>query len=146
MTFAPHDHLLSLVVAERGADWAPWAQRLEQGTPGVVVVRQERDEPLSALASRVRARLEDLEAQGREITRGVIVGGGRRDPGTLAARHAVIKTLLAPMVSHGRGTLILDGRGPDRFSMAALATTVRSLVRGAGVQVVATTDPVARVA
>lgn len=146
MSFPLDDNPISLVVAERGADWRPWAERFEAGTPGVVVVEQRPGEDLSRLASRVRDRLGQLEGAGREVTRAVIVGSGGRDASTLAARHSTIKAITAPMVAVGRGTLILDSQGPDRLTMAALAATVESMVRGSGVKIVATSDAVANVA
>ncbi len=146
MSFPLHESPLSLVVAECGADWRMWAERFEAGTPGVVVVAQQAGEDLTHLATRVRQQLQDLEREGQEVTRAVIVGSGNRDARTLAARHSTIKAIVAPMVAVGRGTLILDSHGPDRFSMEALATTVASMVRGSGVKVVATSDAVANVA
>ncbi len=146
MSFPLHDSPLSLVVAERGADWPRWAERFEAGTPNVVVVAQKDNEDLSGLSHRVRERLAELSAEDQEVTRAVIVGGGARDSAAMAARHSTIKAIVAPMVALGRGTLILDASGPDRFCMAALASTVASMVRGTGVKVVATSDTIADVA
>lgn len=136
---------VSLVVAERGARWLAWSDRFQAATPEVVLVVQEEGESAESLASRVRERMTELADNHLEVSRAVIIGSGT-GTGSLAARNSAIKAIVAPMVELGRGTLILDGPGRDRFSMAALADTVDSMVRGSGVKVVATSDAVANVA
>jgi len=125
----------SLVVAEQGGNWASWVERFQKDTPDVVVVLQDPDEAVDAFAMRVRARVASLQSAGDIVDRAVIVGGGRRDSGAMSARSLVIRAIAAAMVPQGRGNLVLDGQGTDRFAMTALATTVASQVRGTGVSV-----------
>lgn len=136
---------VSLVVAERGARWLAWSDRFQAATPEVVLVLQEEGESAESLAARVRDRMSELASNELEVSRAVIIGSGR-GTGSLSARNSAIKAIVAPMVELGRGTLILDGPGRDRFSMAALADTVGTMVKGSGVKVVATSDSVAAVA
>ena len=136
---------VSLVVAEHGARWLAWSERFQAATPEVVLVIQEDGETAESLAGRVRERIAELAGNELEVSRAVIVGSGE-GTASLAARNSAIKAIVAPMVELGRGTLILDGPGRDRFSMAALADTVGTMVRGSGVKVVATSDSVAHVA
>lgn len=142
LTLSPN---VSLVVAERGARWLAWSERFGAATPEVVVVIQEEGESAESLAGRVRDRMVELADNKLEVSRAVIIGSGQ-GTASLSGRNSAIKAIVAPMVELGRGTLILDGPGRDRFTMAALADTVGTMVRGSGVKVVATSDSVANVA
>lgn len=141
---------LSLVVAERDGEWESnwggWVERFSTGTPDVVVVLQHPGESDEELAQRVRAKVDELDAAGRQIARAVIVGAGRPASETLSARSSAIKAIVAPMVEQGHGTLLLDGEGSDRFQMMALAETVAQMVRNTGVTVRSTDEAAARVA
>lgn len=136
---------VSLVVAERGSPWESWVDRFSTGTPDVVVVLQEHGEGPDQLASRVRAQVASFEGRGATLARAVIVAG-EADASTLAARALAVKTIVAPMVALGEGTLILDGNQADRFGMRALADTVSMQLAGSGVTVRATVDSFAHVA
>ncbi|HJK91598.1 MAG TPA: hypothetical protein RMH85_14070 [Polyangiaceae bacterium LLY-WYZ-15_(1-7)] len=137
---------VSLVVAERGSDWEAWVERFSTGTPDVRVVVQDPEEPVERLAQRVRAQVLELEESGEELARAVIVGAGKTNDSTLSARSLAIRSIVAPMVEQGHGTLLLDGQGAGRFGMMALASTVGGMVRGTGVTVTATGGVVADVA
>lgn len=126
---------VSMVVAERDSDWSRWVERFRFHTPDVVVVTQRPGEKVAAFATRVRARVAELEDQGSQVDRAVIVGGGRTDRDALAARSLAIRALASAMAHQGGGDLLLDDRGADRYSMHALAFTVAELVRGTGVTV-----------
>jgi len=125
----------SIVVAEHGSRWAPWAERFRMDGPDVVVILQRRGESSAKLPLRVRGRPAELGREGRPPARAVVVGGGRTDADALSARSLTIRSIAAEMANNGGGTLMLDDAGADRFSMAALAATVAELTRGSGVVV-----------
>jgi len=125
----------AMIIAERGAPWAPWAERFRALGPDVVVVLQHVGEPIADLAARVRARLVELEAAGQAPQRAVLVGGGRVDRDALSARSLTLRAVASSMARTGGGSVVLDDAGADRYSMAALAATVSMLVRGTGVTV-----------
>jgi len=130
-----HQDRTAIVVAEHGSAWRGWVDRFRVGTPDVVVIRQHDDEGLLDLALRVRTEMQALTESGVDIARAVVAGGDRVDPEAISARALAIKALVAPMVSEGEGTLILDGVGSGATGMAALATTVAAQVNGTGVLV-----------
>ena len=144
----------AVIVCERGADWAPWVERFRRDCDDVVVVSQRGRESSSQLVARVRDTLAELDAvDGRTVKAallggGVLVGGGVLGAETLGARSSIIRALVSRVAAGGGGTLYLGahGGGGDGTSMAALAATVRELVRGAGVVVCHTIAPLPEVA
>ena len=142
MKTANDNSAVSIVVAERGANWSLWVEQF-QTSGSVVLVVQRADETIHQLAQRVGERVRDLKAP---IAEAVIVGGGRVDDGVMTARSLAIRSLVAPMVEQRSGRLSLDGSGRDRFSMMALASTVASQVRGTGVRVAPTSRALPHVA
>lgn len=126
---------ISLIVAERGGDWVSWADRLQGRGHTVELVLQEKGESIGDFAHRVRGKLDSLEITDNSPEVAVLVGGGRNDGTALAARSLALRAISAKMISANRGTLLLEGRGADRFPMMALASTVAAQVRGTGVRV-----------
>ncbi|RLB54522.1 MAG: hypothetical protein DRJ42_08800 [Deltaproteobacteria bacterium] len=136
----------SLIIAERKSAWASWVERFRADAPNVVVVLQERDEKINHFAVRVRDKLNELVAENRAPEWAVLVGGGRVDRDALEARSLELRAIATEMAKSGGGRVLLEDAGPDRFSMAALATTVQMMVRGTSVTVAHTTGPVTRAA
>ena len=128
---------ISIIVAERGAAWKTWADRLSQGGAEKVLAIQREGETPNEFASRVRGRVARLNALGLGVERGVIVGGRGRGQAVVSSRANVIKTLVAAIAAEGRGEVALDGHEEDRITMQALADSVEELVRGTGVRVTA---------
>jgi hypothetical protein len=129
---------VSMIVAERGTDWTPWAEWLRLRTPDVLVVVQRQNETLGDLAIRVRARIDEAAAQCVSVESAVMVGGGEgRHDDVLASRSLAIRAIAASMVQAGGGRIWLDGglspRG--RFAMASLAEIVNEQLRLTGVSV-----------
>lgn len=127
---------VSLIAAEKGAEWAPWVERFRTRAPDVAVVLQQVGEKLPEFAARIRARMGELEAEGVTVVQAVLASGGRTDPEALLARSVAIRAMAAAMARCGGGDVMLDDAGHDRYSMAALAATVTPLVSGTGVRVV----------
>ncbi len=134
---------VSLIAAEMGGYWAPWAERLGAGTPDVVQVVQQAGEKLSQFALRIRTRVAELGRQGIAVDQAVLVGGGRTDADALSARSLAIRAVAAEMARQGGGIVLLDDSGADRYSMAGLAATVAPLVYGTGVRIEHTSTPAA---
>ena len=133
---------ISVVVAERGSDWASYATTTRANEPAVVVIEQDKAETATQLARRVRTYVDALESQGKFLENAVLVGGAGTDSDVLAARSLAIRAIVSPMVRHGRGTVLLHGSGRDRHTMKGLATTVSEMIRGSGVDVLPVTEHV----
>ncbi len=128
-------HPTSMIIAERGSAWAAWVERLQREGANVVVLQQDSGETAARFALRVRARVADLASNGAAPSRAVLVGGGRSDRDMVAARSLAIRAIAQEMGRHGGGHVLLEDAGNDRFSMAALASTVQMLLGGTGVHV-----------
>jgi hypothetical protein len=135
----------SLIVAERSSDWAPWVDRFRADAPDVVVLLQEKGEKTNNFAMRVREKVRELASEDRTPEWAVLVGGGRTDQVALEARSLKLRAIATEMAKTGGGRVLLADAGPDRFSMAALASAVQMAVRGTSVTV-AHTDRVNRAA
>jgi hypothetical protein len=128
---------VSMIVAERGTDWTPWAEWLRTRMPDVVVVVQRQGESVGELAMRVRARIDDADAQGQVIESAVMVGGTDGSDDVLASRSLALRAMASSMVRAGGGKIWLDG-GPSsrgRWAMASLAEIVNEQLRLTGVTV-----------
>jgi hypothetical protein len=138
----------ALVIAERGSDSLAWFERFSEQSAEVVLVQQQKNESAADFATRVRTRVEEIDAAGQSLTRAVIAGAGRMDKAVLQARSLVIRAVVGPMVRAGGGEVVLDSTGPDRFSMQGLAMSVAEMLRGTGVALVPSNEgfPLAAVA
>jgi len=135
----------SLIIAERSSDWAAWVERFRADAPDVVVMVEEKGEKTKDFAVRVRDKVKELVADGRAPEWAVLVGGGRIDKVALESRSLTLRAIATEMAKSGGGRVLLEDAGPDRFSMAALASAVQMMVRGTSVTV-AHTDRVNRAA
>src|SRR5690349_5879813 len=111
---------VSVIVAERGTDWTPWAEWLRTGTLDVIVVVQRTGESVGELAMRVRARIDEANDAQRIVDRAVLVGGSTDGDDVLTSRSLALRAIASSMVRAGGGRIWLDGghspRG--RWSMA----------------------------
>ena len=135
----------SLIIAERSSEWTPWVDRFKADAPDVVVLLEEKGEKTKDFALRVRDKINELVAADRAPAWAVLVGGGRTDRSALEGRHLTLRAIATEMAKNGGGRVLLEDAGPDRFTMAALATAVQMAVRGTSVTV-AHTDRVSRAA
>jgi hypothetical protein len=128
---------VSMIVAERGTDWTPWAEWLRARMPDVVVVVQRQAESVGELAMRVRARIDDADAQGQVIESAVMVGGTEGNDDVLASRSLALRAMASSMVRAGGGKIWLDGGATSRgrWAMASLAEIVNEQLRLTGVTV-----------
>ncbi|MEM9194265.1 MAG: hypothetical protein AAGF12_34130 [Myxococcota bacterium] len=129
----------ALIIAERNANWTPWAERFR--LPDVTILVQRKNEKHDGFVSRVRVKIGELEAAGEMPQQAVVVGGGRIDPKAVGSRSTLVRALTTAMSRHGGGVVELDDSGPDRYAMAAIASTVGMLARGSGVRVKHATIP-----
>lgn len=127
--------LISLVIAERGSDWAPWVDKLWSSSPHVVALVQKPGEGLADFGLRVRERLELHKDRAELIERAVLIGSSDTGPETIASRSVLVRALAGTMVRAGGGTIWLDGGNStrSRVAMTALATTTNDQLRRSGV-------------
>ena len=123
-----------MIVAENGSDWALSADRYRSGSTATTVVVQGSDETLDAFAQRALDRLADLRVSGEGVTHAVLVGGGRLDAAALRVRSVLVRKLAAFLRAPG-GLLRLESAGPERHSMAAIATTLSQITRGTSMRI-----------
>lgn len=121
----------ALLVAEREGDWGAWVDPLREQSDDVAVILQRRGETPAELATRVRARVEELQGGGADIVAATLVGGASFDDKTIAARASIVRAIVGPMVSTGGGNLYLDGgasAGRGRHAMQALASALEDQI------------------
>lgn len=123
----------ALIVAERNSGWTRWAEHF--AAPNVTVLVQRQDESLDAFTSRTRQKIDALEQALEMPQEAVVVGGGRTDHKAVGLRSTLVRAVTTAMSRHGGGLVHLDDAGPDRYAMAAIATTVSMLARGSGVRI-----------
>lgn len=121
----------AILIAERDADWKPWARDLHARVDTVRVITQDERETSGAFAKRVREELGTVHGR---VVMAVLTGGHGFDADVLTSRSLIVRSVAAHMAE---GTLLLDsGTGRQRFAMQALASVVEDQLAGTGVQVV----------
>lgn len=134
---------VSVLVAERGADWLGWARLLRKRASDTIVLAQPAAEDDAAFARRVADRIERLELEGAPVDQAAFIGGDRADAEAAAARlqrSAIVRRLAALLANSGRAAkLYVDaaargGRASQRL-MKALAWAVSDLAKGSRLKV-----------
>lgn len=131
----------SMVVAQGGAR----ATRDVLGSleDHVITVTQKERETLSQLALRVRRAVEYLKGRRMVLCNAVFVARPGFDLEDVPATADLVRSVVAHMVSAGRGEVHLQAANTDprsRYALTALADAVSEQVRGTGVHVI-TRDP-----
>ena len=139
-------HTVSVLVAERGADWLGWARVLRsRRRRTIVLLAQPVAEDDAAFARRVADRIERLELEGAPVEQAAFIGGDRADGEAAEARvqrSAIVRRLAALLANSGRAaSLYVDaaargGRASQRL-MKALAWAVADLAKGSRLKVLA---------
>jgi hypothetical protein len=131
----------AVLVSERDGEWSGWVAPLREHSDDVAVVVQRMDETTGEFATRVRARILEIQKD-TEIVAAALVGGSSFDDRTLSARALMVRAIVSPMVGSGGGSLFLDGgaRGRGRHAMQALASVVGDQLTTTGV-VISTACP-----
>jgi hypothetical protein len=132
---------ISVLVAERGADWLGWARLLRRRDGATtIVLAQPAAEDDAAFARRVAARIERLELEGAAVEQAAFIGGDRADDAARSQRSAILRRLAALLSGSGRAArLYVDaaargGRASQRL-MRALAWAVADLAKGSRLKV-----------
>jgi len=132
---------ISVLVAERGADWLGWARLLRSRAGATtIVLAQPVAEDDAAFAQRVAARIERLELEGAPVEQAAFIGGDRADAAARRQRSAILRRLAALLSGSGRAArLYVDaaargGRASQRL-MRALAWAIADLAKGSGLKV-----------
>jgi hypothetical protein len=132
---------ISVLVAERGADWLGWARLLRNRAGSTIVLAQPVAEDDAAFARRVAARIERLELEGAAVEQAAFIGGDRADAAARTQRSAILRRLAA-LLTGGSGRaarLYVDaatrsGRASQRL-MRALAWAIADLAKGSRLKV-----------
>jgi hypothetical protein len=129
---------VSLVVAERGADWLGWARHLRRGTTSTIVLAQNAGEDDAEFAERVSLRIARLRQKGALVEQAAFVVGEQaartqHRPGLLRKLSTLLGRRDAP--TH----LYLDPsaeptQGAQRM-MRALAMALSELAGGSGLSI-----------
>jgi hypothetical protein len=132
---------ISVLVAERGADWLGWARLLRsRADVTTIVLAQPEAEDDAAFALRVAARIERLELEGTPVEQAAFIGGDRADAAARMQRSAILRRLAALLSGSGRAArLYVDaaargGRASQRL-MRALAWAIADLAKGSRLKV-----------
>jgi hypothetical protein len=131
---------ISVLVAERGADWLGWARVLRTRAGATIVLAQPVAEDDAAFARRVADRIERLEQEGAAVEQAAFIGGDRADAAARSQRSAILRRLAALLASSGRAArLYVDaaargGRASQRL-MRALAWAISDLAKGTRLKV-----------
>lgn len=131
---------ISVLVAERGADWLGWARLLRKRAGATIVLAQPEAEDDAAFARRVADRIERLARQGAAVEQAAFVGGARTDADARMQRSAILRRLAALLSNSGRAAkLYVDaaarsGRASQRL-MRALAWAIADLAKGSSLKV-----------
>jgi len=130
---------VSIIVAEHGSEWLPWAQAL-RGVHSTIVIAQSAAEDDDTFALRVSDRLRHLESKGMVVEHAAFVGSERSDHKARAQRSAILRRLSSLLALEGRkARLYLDaatrtGQRSLRL-MRALGWAIADLSRGSGLSV-----------
>jgi len=132
-------YTVSIIVAERGAEWLSWARTLRGGN-STIVLAQSATEDDETFAQRVSDRLRRLETKGTVVEHAAFVGGERADSLARAQRSAILRRLSSLLAIQGRkARLYLDAatRTGQRslHLMRALGWAIADLSRGTGLSV-----------
>jgi len=131
---------ISVLVAERGADWLGWARVLRTRAGATIVLAQPVAEDDAAFARRVADRIERLEQEGAAVEQAAFIGGDRADAAARLQRSAILRRLAALLSGSGRAArLYVDaaargGRASQRL-MRALAWAISDLAKGTRLKV-----------
>jgi hypothetical protein len=131
---------ISVLVAERGADWLGWARVLRTRAGATIVLAQPVAEDDAAFARRVADRIERLEQEGAAVEQAAFIGGDRADAAARSQRSVILRRLAALLASSGRAArLYVDaaargGRASQRL-MRALAWAISDLAKGTRLKV-----------
>jgi hypothetical protein len=132
-------YTVSIIVAERGAEWLSWARTL-RGGDSTIVIAQSATEDDETFAQRVSDRLRHLETKKMVVEHAAFVGGERSDNQARAQRSAILRRLSSLLALEGRkARLYLDaatrtGQRSLRL-MRALGWAIADLSRGTGLSV-----------
>jgi GNAT superfamily N-acetyltransferase len=133
-------HKVSVLVAERGADWLAWARVLRARATSTIVLAQPAAEDDAAFARRVTDRISRLEHEGAAVEQAAFIGGDRSDPLAKQQRSLILRRLASLLTGPGRtARLYVDsasrGGGASQRLMRALAWAIADWAKGSGLKV-----------
>lgn len=131
---------VSIVIAEHGGNWAPWARKLRADKERVVVLVQADDETPQAFSQRVITRLRRLRKEGAVLQEAAMVGGPACTSAHKHQRTKILRKLTAQLsLSGNESQLFLDPAAaehePSYNLMRALAWALADMAKGSGLSI-----------
>lgn len=131
---------VSLVIAEYGANWAPWTRKLRADRESLMLLAQTADESPQVFGRRVVQRLRRLRRESVEIAEAAVVAGPESTPAHRGARTKMVRKVTSLLAQSGNDShLFLDPAaetdGPAHTFMQALAWTLSDLAKGTGLSI-----------
>ena len=131
---------VSLVIAEYGSNWLPWARKLRGDKDQVVVLVQDSEEAPAAFAHRVLDRMRRLRKDGMQVVEAAVVGSEACTSAHKHQRTKILRKLTAMLSSSGNAAhLYLDPcaaeHRPSHHLMRALAWALTDMTRGSGLSI-----------
>jgi hypothetical protein len=133
-------HKVSVLVAERGAEWLSWARVLRARASSTIVLTQPEVEDDAAFARRVTDRISRLAHEGAMVEQAAFVGRDRSDAEAKEQRSVMLRRLASLLTAPGRRSrLYVDGAtrqgGASQRLMRALAWAIADWAKGSGLKV-----------
>lgn len=136
---------VTLVVAERGADWLAWAHELRGPSNSLIVLAQDPQEDAEAFGQRVTEKLDRLQESASPPDQVIYVGGERWDIPTRSWRTRLLRSVSTLLGRSGAAVrLLLDASQPRAAHlMQALAWALSDSTRGTALSVAVASPSVA---
>jgi len=136
---------VTLVVAERGADWLAWAHELRGPSNSLIVLAQDPQEDAESFGQRVTEKLDRLQESASPPDQVIYVGGERWDGPTRSWRTRLLRSVSTLLGRSGAAVrLLLDASQPRAAHlMRALAWALSDSTRGTALSVAVASPSVA---
>jgi hypothetical protein len=136
---------VTVVVAERGANWLGWAHELRGPSNSLIVLAQHPQEEAEAFGQRVTEKLDRLQDTNSAPDQVIYVGGERWDDPARNWRTRLLRIVSSLLGRSGSAVrLYLDASQPRAAHlMRALAWALTDATRGTGLSISVATPALA---
>ena len=105
----------SVVIIEAGAGWPTWITEYQRRAPNAAVVAQSATDPIDAFRERVVRRVGEIAMQHSSLHVGILVCGDGQEPGRIAVRREICRTVVNALDSTGDFVLAANEDCDDGF-------------------------------